>query len=232
MQKTIRDLRVKAIIILESLNHITKEQLVIKDQFSKSINECLNKLITCEFVVRNSTHLPFEVIEGLKGIINEDACNLLFINFLLESPAQVGEYYFDPSIYHGNEGVSVFSVSAENAHYRNSRVDQIRSVSDLQSQLKEKTSILFKSLTKAIDDELSILNELCNSFNSCLKNLFTLEFVERTKPRVKLQEIMDLDEIIDPDAFAVLKKLSVSSAQFMDYVPPLITYPSNDNFYY
>ena len=86
MQQAFLDLRVKAIIILESLNHIAEDQLTIKDQFSKSIDESLNKLFTPEFVVRNQTHLPDEVIERLKGIIDEEAYNLLFVNFLLNQP--------------------------------------------------------------------------------------------------------------------------------------------------
>ena len=146
-----------------------------------------------------------------------------YVNFLLNQPIE-GEYYFDPFIYDGNKGFSVFSVSTENVRRRNVRVDENGTASNPESQLREKVSVLFKALTKAKDEELSILNELCESFNRCLKNLFTLEFVERDKPQIKRENLMDLDKILGPEVFEQLIKNSPSVFQFMDYSPPIISY--------
>ena len=224
MQQAFLDLRVKAIIILESLNHTTEDELTIKDQFLKSIDESLNKLFTSEFVVTTPILLPLEVIERLKTIIDEEASNLLQVMSWFNSLPSEDNYYFDPFIYEGNKGLSVFSVGIENPGRRDVRDDERIIALNPQRQLREKVAILFKHHANANDEVLSIQNELSESINRCLKNLFTLEFVERTKPLIKRENLMDLDKILGPEVFEQLIKNSPSVFQFMDYSPPIISY--------
>jgi len=68
------------------------------------------------------------------------------------------------------------------------------------------------------------LEELSNSINECLTQLFTREFIQRTRPEIPDIESLGLDAILSPVPYTMLRALSVSRIDYINYVPPVIYY--------
>lgn len=198
---------------MESLKHAKPEELIIKDEFSNSLNKCLRELYTAEFVATTRTYLNHTLIERLKEVLDSDVCNLLLVNILINT----GEYMSDPVIF--SSGFSVFNLTHKQT-YRNGCNETFGPL----DQLKEMTSAFFISVSKSSEKELKILEELSNSINECLTQLFTREFIQRTRPEIPDIESLGLDAILSPVPYTMLRALSVSRIDYINYVPPVIYY--------
>jgi hypothetical protein len=209
-------------MILEFSSYTTEDEPPIKEDFSNLIDNALNELFTAEFIFESAIYLPMHAIQRFKRIINEEVYSCLFAVSLF-GPNSTGKTYdLDQVFYIGNweEVLNYLSLQEIFRHpflqgtVRRSTYDEEEAAANVEAHVRENTSILFAGLQKSKDENLSILNELSESMNTCLRNLFTLEFVKRIKPKIGPFNFEDLKKIVDTKAFAEILKSS--------FKPPLI----------